>query len=94
MLHNMCASVKMEEGYIRISIEYTDPKSRSIICDAIGDVEMELNMTPEVFHRRLKDSTGTFGIEFSGDDYICQRTSGEFIEVLLKKLNIKECSND
>ena len=94
MLHNMCASVKMEEGYMRISIEYTDPSSRSTICDAIGDVEIDLNMHPEVFHRRLEDNKGIFGIEFSGNDYVCQRSSGEFIEAVLKKLDIKECDYD
>ncbi len=94
MLHDMCASVKMEEGYMRISIEYTDPSSRSIICDAIGDVEMELDMTPEVFHKRVEDNKGIFGIEFSGGDYICQRSSGEFIEAVLKKLDIKQCDYD
>ncbi|MEA1891924.1 MAG: hypothetical protein U9N33_04345 [Campylobacterota bacterium] len=93
MLHNMCASVKMEEGYMRISIEYTDPSSRSMICDTIGEVEIELDMRPEVFHRRLEDSKGVFGVEFSGEDYVCQRSSGEFIELLLKKLNISICDN-
>ncbi len=91
MLHDKCATVKMEEGYMRMHIEYTDPSSRSVICDEIGVVEKEMDVYPEVLHRRVSTDSGTFSIEFSGAEYICQRTSGEFIEAVLKKLNIKEC---
>ena len=91
MLHNMEASVLMEEGYMRIHIEYTNPESRSLICDTIGEVEMEMDVHPEVIHRRLGKEGGTFSVEFSGDTYICSRTSGEFIETLLKKLHITKC---
>jgi hypothetical protein len=87
----MEASVLMEEGYMRIHIEYTNPESRSLICDTIGEVEMEMDVHPEVIHRRLEKEGGTFSVEFSGETYICSRTSGEFIETLLKKLNITEC---
>ena len=91
MLHDKCAIVKMEEGYMRMTIEYTDPSSRLVICNEIGKVEEEMNLYPEVIHRRLNETSGTFSIEFSGEEYICQRTSGEFIETILKKLNIKQC---
>jgi len=91
MLHDKCAIVKMEEGYMRITIEYTDPSSRSVICDEIDNVEREMNVHPEVIHRRLSDTSGTFSIEFSGEEYVCQRTSGEFAEAVLKRLNIKQC---
>ena len=91
MLHDKCAIVKMEEGYMRMTIEYTDPSSRLVICNEIGKVEEEMNLYPEVIHRRLSETSGTFSIEFSGEEYICQRTSGEFIETILKKLNIKQC---
>jgi hypothetical protein len=87
----MEASVLMEEGYMRIHIEFTNPESRSLICDTIGEVEMEMDVHPEVIHRRLEKEGGTFSVEFSGETYICSRTSGEFIETLLKKLNITEC---
>jgi hypothetical protein len=93
MLHNMCASVKMEEGYMRISIEYTDPATRSTICDAIGDIERELDMYPEVIHKRQKNNNGVFCIEFSGNNYVCERSAGDFIEAILKKLNIKQCDD-
>lgn len=91
MLHNKCATVKMEEGYMRVSIEYTEPDCRSVICDTIGEVEKEMDVFPEVLHRRVGDESGTFCVEFSGEDYICTRTSGEFIERLLEKLKITKC---
>ncbi len=91
MLQDKCATVKMEEGYMRMTIEYTKQSSRSVICDKIGEVEQEMDLYPEVLHRRLSDTTGAFNVEFSGEEYVCQRTSGEFIESILKKLDRKEC---
>ena len=91
MLHDKCATVKMEEGYMRMTIEYTEQSSRSVICDKIGEVEQEMDIYPEVLHRRISGDTGKFNIEFSGEGYVCQRTSGEFVEAVLKKLNIKKC---
>ncbi len=91
MLHNRCANVKMEEGYMRVVVEYTEPECRALICDTIGEVERELDVYPEVLHRRQGSTSGTFSVEFSGEDYVCTRTSGEFIEILLKKLEITQC---
>lgn len=91
MLNNKCATVKMEEGYMRVTIEYTQPDCRSVICDSIGEVEKEMEVYPEVIHRRVGEDSGTFCVEFSGDDYICSRTSGEFIEKLLSRLEIAKC---
>ncbi|HIP42121.1 MAG TPA: hypothetical protein EYG90_06415 [Campylobacterales bacterium] len=91
MLNDKHTTVLMEEGYMRIHIEYTNAKSRSLICDTIGEVEKEFDVTPEVLHRRIDTDGGTFSIEFSGDDYTSTRTCGEFIERLLKKLDIPKC---
>ncbi len=91
MLHDKCATVKMEEGYMRMTIEYTGLESRSLICDEIGKVEKEMDVYPEVIHKRVTSESGTFSIEFSGEEYVCQRTSGEFAEAVLKKLGIKKC---
>jgi len=91
MLHDKEASVLMEEGYMRVSIEYTQPDCRAIICDTIGEVEKDMDVYPEVIHRRVGEDSGTFSVEFSGDDYICSRTSGKFIENLLAKLEISKC---
>jgi len=92
VLNNKCASVKMEEGYMRVTVEYTKPECRSMICDIIGEVERELDLFPEVIHRRKDTTSGTFSVEFGGsEDYVCTRTCGEFIETLLKKLEITKC---
>lgn len=91
MLHDKQATVLMEEMYMRVSIEYTRPESRTEICDRIAEVEMDLDVRPEVIHRRLENNAGTFSVEFSGENYICTRTSGKFIESLLHKLDIPKC---
>jgi hypothetical protein len=86
--------VKMEEGYMRVSIQYTNREDRPKICDTIGEVEQELGIHPEVLHRREHETLGTFSIEFSGDDYLRDtRASGEFINLLLCKLGINKCDN-
>jgi hypothetical protein len=90
MLNNKSAIVKMEEGYMRVIIEYTQENDRAIICDTIGIVEKELEIYPEVIHRRSNDIKGTFSVEFGGsEDYVCTRSCGDFIEKLLNKLDIK-----
>lgn len=91
MIFNRHAKVQMEEGYMRLSIEYTNPKSRTIICDTVANIEKDMGVSPEVIHRRLEDDRGAFSIEFSGESYICTRTSGEFIEKVLKELDIDKC---
>ena len=92
MLKNRHASVKMEEGYMRVTIEYTESSCRTEICDTINDVEKELEVFPEVIHRRLEGDAGTFSVEFGGcEGYNEQRDSGTFIETLLEKLKIKKC---
>jgi len=82
----------MEEGYMRAIVEYTKPECRSMICDLIGEVEGELDIFPEVMHKRKDATSGTFSVEFGGsEDYVCTRTCGEFIETLLKKLELTQC---
>ncbi len=91
MIFNRHAKVVMEEGYMRLSIEYTNPKSRLIICDTVDKIERDMNIHPEVIHRRLENGKGAYSIEFSGEDYVCTRTAGAFIERVLKDLDIKKC---
>jgi len=91
VIFNRHAKVVMEEGYMRLSIEYTNPKSRLIICDTVDKIEKDMNVHPEVLHRRIDEEKGAFSIEFSGEDYVCTRTSGEFIERVLKDLDIEKC---
>jgi len=63
MIFNRHAKVVMEEGYMRLSVEYTNPKSRSIIFDAIEHIERDMDVHPEVIHRRLKKDSGAFSRE-------------------------------
>jgi len=84
------AVVRMEEGYMNLNIEYRDKEDRAIICDTIGDIEHELNVYPEVVHKRDKEG-GTFTIEFSEEVYVHSRIPGEFIEKVLHKLGIEHC---
>ena len=51
---------------MRLSIEYTNPKSRLIICDAVDKIEKDMDVHPEVLHRRIDEGKGAFSIEFSG----------------------------
>jgi len=89
MINNRSASVKMEEGYMRLTIQYSEQSDRSLICDTVGKVEKVMDIYPEVIHRRLDDARGSFAIEFGGsDDYMCSRSCGEFIEETLKRLDI------
>ena len=87
---NRTATVQMEEGYMSLSIDYIEKSDRPSICDTIGDVEHELDIYPEVNHKRNKNG-GTFNIEFSEEVYIHSRTPGEFIEKVLHKLDISKC---
>jgi len=94
MVNNRSASVKMEEGYMRLTVQYSEPKDRSVICDTIGKVEQETGLYPEVVHRRKDELCGSFSVEFGGsDNYVCTRECGDFVESLLKKLDItaREC---
>ena len=84
------ASVQMEEGYMCLSIEYIAKEDRTVICDSIADIEHELDVYPEVTHKRAKEG-GTFNVEFSEELYVHSRTPGEFIEKVLSKLNIEKC---
>jgi len=96
MINNRSASVKMEEGYMRVTIQYSEPNDRSIICDTIGEIEKALDLYPEVVHRRKDEVCGSFSVEFGGnDDYVCNssRDCGAFVEQLLKKLEITACIN-
>ena len=87
------ANVSMEEGYMQLSINYTDKADRTVICDAIGDIEHDLDVYPEVNHKRDTNG-GTFNIEFSEEVYIHSRVPGEFAENLLHKLGIQKCDEE
>ncbi len=94
MANNKIANVRMEEGYMRLTIEYHNPMEKAEICKNVALLEQKFNIYPEVIHRRENKSDCFSSIEFSGEEYICSRTCGDFIEELLKELDIKKCERD
>ena len=94
MSNNIAAIVRMEEGYMRLTLEYVDHTFKTEICKNIAETEKSLDIYPEVLHRRDNQKKWFTSVEFSGDEYTCNRTCGEFIEKVVDKLGIKECVGD
>jgi hypothetical protein len=90
MSRDMCADVKMEEGYMRMSVEYNNDDSKEKIENAISEVEKDMQCKPSVIRRAISDDAGNFSVEFGYDS--CQRTAGEFCEAVMGKLGIGKCS--
>ena len=89
MLRDMCVDVKMEEGYMRMSIEYNNDASKRAIQDAISKVEKDTGVFPSVIRRSVSQTAGNFSVEFEYDS--CQRTAGDFYELVIKELGIDNC---
>ena len=85
------AVIRMEEGYMQVTIRYDNPKYKSEICRTITHIEEKMNLYTEIIHRRDNQKKGFCTVEFSGDEYTCNRSCGEFIENLILKLGIEEC---
>lgn len=90
MSRDMCADVKMEEGYMRMSIEYNNDTSKENIQNGIAKIEKEFDIDLDVVIRSISQTAGNFSIEFGFDS--CQRTAGNFCEALMKELGIGKCS--
>ena len=90
MSRDMCADVKMEEGYMRMSIEYNNEESKTKIEKAIAEAEKSMQLFPDVTRRAISDSAGNFSVEFGVEGI--PRDAGEFCEVVLHKLGIDHCS--
>jgi hypothetical protein len=88
------AVVRMEEGYMRLTLEYDYPNFKTEICKYVGEAENKFEIYPEVIHRRDNKKKCFTSIEFSGDDYICSRSCGDFIETVVSGLGIESCSQD
>jgi len=88
--NNRTAIVSMEEEYMRLQIDYTLSEDRTKICSTIDAIEKELDLYPEVIHKR-NENGGSYFIEFAKDIYISSRLPGEFFEKLLKALGIEHC---
>jgi hypothetical protein len=84
----------MEEGYMRLTLEYNSPTFKTEICKYIGEAEKNLDIYPEVLHRRDSTKKCFTSVEFSGEDYTCSRSCGDFIESVVAGLGIKKIEND
>jgi len=94
MEYERTAIVRMEEGYMRLTLEYMDTTFKTDICKYIGELEKKYDIYPEVIHRRDNQKKCFSSVEFSGDDYMCTRSCGDFFESVIKGLGIKECVTD
>lgn len=90
MERDRCADVRMEEGYMRTSIEYNNENTKVSIQKAIFETEQELKVFPTVIRRAISENAGNISVEFEIGGG-CQREAGEFSEILLKKLDLKAC---
>jgi len=90
MSRDMCADVKMEEGYMRMSIEYNNDTSKLKIQEAIGKVEKDTKIFPDVTRRAINEEAGNFSVEFGTEGI--QRDAGDFCEAVLHELGIDHCS--
>ena len=90
MLRDMCADVKMEEGYMRMSIEYNNDTSKTVIQEAIAKIEKDMKIYPSVIRRAISEDAGNFSVEFETEGI--PRDSGDFCEAVMKELGISRCS--
>ena len=82
--------VRREEGYKSATIQYDSPEYKLEICKVITDLEQNFKLYPEVMHEEESENKSFYSVEFSGDDYTCDHSCGEFIEKMMNKLDIRE----
>jgi ribosome recycling factor len=87
---NRCAVVRMEEGYLSLTVEYSDNDTRLQIAEVIKQIEEEMKIYPSVVRRAINDHAGNFSIEFDAEDDNC-RDGGAFFEKVMKTLGIDRC---
>ncbi len=89
MERDMCVDVKMEEGYMRMSIEYNNDESKIKIQKAIGKIEKDMEIYPSVIRRAISGEAGNFSVEFGTEGI--PRDAGNFCEAVMKDLGLKSC---
>ena len=87
---NMCADMKMEEGYMRMSIEFDNANSKDQILSAITTAEQNIEANPDILVREVDNFIGNISVEFFVEGVT--REAGDFCESVLQSLNIK-CTN-
>ncbi len=91
MSRDMCTDMKMEEGYMRMSIEYNNDISKNKIQEAISKTEKDMQIFPSVLNKELGDNIGNFSLEFETDNVA--RDGGNFCNAVMKELNITSCQS-
>jgi len=89
MSRDMCADMKMEEGYMRMSVDYNNEISKNKIQEAISKTEKEMQIFPSVLNKELGNNIGNFSLEFETDNVT--RDGGNFCNAVMKELNITSC---
>jgi hypothetical protein len=87
MIRDMCAEVRMEEGFMRTIVEYGSIESKIKIQAAINLIETQQQVFPTVIRKAINDTAGNISVEFEIGG--CTREAGHFSEALLHELNIK-----
>jgi len=90
MSRDMCADVKMEEGYMRMSVEYNNETSKKKIQEAIGKIEKDMQLFPDVTRRAISDTAGNFSVEFGTEGI--PRDAGDFCQAVMDELGIDKCT--
>ena len=90
MSRDMCADMKMEEGYMRMSIEYNNENSKTKIQQAIAKIEKQMQVYPSVLRKAINEDAGNFSIEFDTDNVA--REGGNFCNAVMKELDISKFS--
>ena len=88
------AYIRMEERYQGLSLVFSDDdKIKGEILDAIDEAKEITGQTPFIFEKVSKDRDDLHAIyvEFRDDIH---REGGEFLTMVMKKLEIDKCEKD
>jgi phage terminase large subunit len=91
MKRNLCVTIRMEEKYLRMVIEYENDETRDKINEAISKIEKQMDLFPSVIRRAFSKHTGNFSVEFEVESEIDHRDAGEFCEEVMKILGVTHC---
>jgi hypothetical protein len=89
MARTMCANVMMEEGYMRMSVEFDNANDRDKIEAAIAKSEKEMQLFPSVLRRNISEDVGNFSVEFAVEAN--PRDAGAFFNAVMKDCGIDKC---
>lgn len=89
MARNLCANVMMEEGYMRMSVEFDNNTDREKIENTINIAEDKYKLYPSVIRRNISETAGNYSLEFQVEG--TPREAGEFFQFIMSELGIDHC---